>query len=229
MVVKNQNPRKRPTRETALRWAGYAKAAGLGAFALGVAGNADAAIVDHGATHNGAPFIPGAMINPPTYAYQNEFDIDGDGVRDFYLGSGNYGSAFGYDNGQGGIIFTSADPNNYAEAFAQGATIDGTALPAGAFFGVEVLNPATTFGAGQTGLLGFQTSQGYFGWMSLTLTDVGDQGFNGVNDLKVTINGLAYDNTGAGIPAGMPEPNSLALLAAGSVGLLARRRRNTLA
>jgi len=225
MGIKKRSPRKCFAHESGRRWAGYAKAAGLGAFALGVAGDADAAIVRHGATHNGSPLVLGAMINPPTLAYQNSFDLDGDGINDFFLGSGNYGSAFGYDNGQGGTIFTSGNPAYYAEAFAPGATIDGTASPAGNFFSVEVLNPSTTFGAGQTGLMGFQTSLGYFGWMSLTLTDVGDQGFNGVNDLKITINDMQYDNTGAGIGAGVPEPSSLALLAAGSIGLLARRRR----
>ena len=225
MVIKNQDLQERPTKEAAQRWASYAKAASLGALTLGAAGTADAAIVSHGCLHNGAPCVDGAMINPVTLAYQNAFDIDGDGTNDFFLGTGNYGSAFGYDATEAGTIFTSADPNNYAEAFAQGATIDGTALHAGHFFGVDTLNPAGTFGPGQTGLLGFQTSLGYFGWMSLTLTQVPDAGFNGVDDLKITIDDIAYENTGAGIPAGVPEPSSLMLLAAGSAGLMARRRR----
>jgi len=223
-----QKTKKRSKQEAAQRWAGYAKAAGLGAFALGVAGHADAKVVTHGILHNGSPLIPGVMINPPIYAYHNTFDIDADGTIDFMLGTGNYGSAFGYDNTLGGLVLTSGNPASYAEAFVAGAPIDGSAAHAGHFFGVDTLNPAGTFGAGQTGLMGFQTSLGYFGWMSLTLTDVGDQGFNGVNDLKITINGAGYENTGAAIPAGAtPEPSSLALLAAGSIGLLARRRRRS--
>ena len=234
MVVKKQeNLQKQPVEESANRWAGYVKAASLGAFALGVAGTADANIVSNNSKHNGAPLTPGLMIFPPTLAYQNAFDIDNDGTVDFYLGSGGYGSAFGYDNTTGGTVFTSADPNNYAEAFAQGAIIDGTASPAGNFFSVEVLDntPGTAFGAGPNigdttnGNMGFVTSLGYFGWMDLQVENVGDQSFNAIDDLKITILDWAYENTGAGIPAGVPEPNSLMLLAAGSVGLLARRRR----
>lgn len=201
---------------SAKRWANYAKAAGLGAFALGATSNADAAIVKNGGTYNGAaPAFP-LVINPVSYAGANAFDIDGDTINDFGMGTGNYNSAFGFEGTGSGTIFTSGHPADYAMAFAGGALIDGNETTATAFYGAEVLSKPSFVAPGY---MGFQTSNGSFGWMSLTLSE------NSTPLTVITIHEWAINDMGGGIQAGtVPEPNSLALLAAGSIGLLARRR-----
>ena len=227
MVVKN-----RKQEETmAPRWASYAKAAGIGAFALGAASNADAAIVNNGGEHNGAAPVLPIVADPISYGYKNSFDIDNDGVRDFFMGTANQGSVFGQLDGANtaGLILSSGPVDAYAGAFAAGALIDGSASVPSAQVAVltEAADPSVGFGDGSRGFMGFKTSAGYFGWMDVSTVQVPDAGFNGVDDLQLTIHGWAYDDTGAGISAGnVPEPTSLALLAAGSIGLLARRRKN---
>lgn len=223
MIVKND----RLEQDSTKRWASYAKAAGLGAFALGAASSADAAIIANSGTYNGAaPTFP-IVISPPSYTGANLFNVDGVGLDDIALGTGNYGVSFGRDMGLqggtlGGMIFTSEDTAGlyYTEAFTGGDVIDGTAVQSQVNYGSRTLSFGSFGGSG--GFLGFKTSDGNFGWMDLTLSEVG----SGDTRKIITINGWAYDDSGAAILAGnVPEPNTLALLAAGSVGILARRRR----
>ena len=217
--MKNQQdsqPVMKPVRE----WAGYACAAGMGAFALSAGTNANAAIVVDAGTYNGAAPVFDIVINPVSYTGANAFDLDNDGVQDVRLGTGGYNTAFADDGDvDAGTVFTgSGEAFNYATAFAPGAVIDGSATEAGVFFGAQVLN-SSTFTSG--GYLGIQTSQGYFGWMDL-LIEPGAAGGN----TRITVRGWAYDDSGAAIQAGaVPEPTSLMLLAAGAVGTAVRRRR----
>lgn len=201
-------------------WVGYACAAGLGAFALGAGSSADAAIISNAGTHNGAGPVFDIVINPVSYTGANAFDIDNDGVQDVRLGTGGYNTAFADDGDtDAGTVFTgSGEVFNYATAFAPNALIDGSAVEAGVFYGAQVLNSGT-FTSG--GYLGIQTSQGYFGWLDL-LVEPSAVGGN----TRITVRGWAYEDSGAAIEAGaVPEPASLMLLAAGSVGLMARRRK----
>lgn len=217
------------------RWASYAKAAGVGALTMGAAGTADAAIEVNGGTHNDvSPSLP-IIIDPVSYGYRNSFDIDGDGSRDFFMGTGNYASAFAQLDGANtaGMILTSApNPYDYATAFAAGATIDSSSDVA--VSAVAVIQEEDGDGpmGGPTPLddgrafLGFKTSLGYFGFMDVETVTVPDAGFNGSPDLQLIIHGWAVETSGAGIQTfAIPEPSSLAMLAAGSLGLAARRRR----
>ncbi len=95
---------------------------------------------------------------------------------------------------------------------------------------------------GVTGIVGVQPANGDYGWIRLRLDDLGlNQPFgaplangplgDGLNYAdKITVIDWAYEDSGAAIHAGatgqtVPEPSSLALLAAGALGLGAFRVR----
>jgi len=224
MVFRNSHTRSQSAYEAAKQWASYAKAAGLGAFALGAASTADAAIIVNGGTYNGAaPTFP-LVINPISYTGANQFNIDGVGLADLSLGTGGYRTAFARDTQAGyvaGKVFTAGQPADYAQAFAAGASISASSTVASLFYGAQVLS---TPSFSTPSFLGFQTTAGYFGWMKLSLAPRDADGL-----IVITIDQWAIEDSGAPIQAGVPEPNCLALLAAGSAGILARRRRKNAA
>ena len=61
-----------------------------------------------------------------------------------------------------------------------------------------------------------------FGWIRLRVDDLDTNTYPD----RVTVVDWAFDDSGAPIPAGVPEPSCLGLLAAGAAGIAAMRRRS---
>lgn len=103
-----------------------------------------------------------------------------------------------------------------------GATVDGTGTYGSGFGGSGDPNPhlGNTFTAGVPGYIGFslETTSGInYGWMRVTLMD---------NQAGGLIHEWAYDNTGAGIVVGVPEPGTATLGIFALSTLLLRRKRS---
>lgn len=216
MKRKNTSSKNRSVQQVAKRLAAYSAAAGLGAFACGE--TADAAI-----SYTDVSDIVVDAANP-TGGY---FDMDGDTVPDFRIRfqSGYAPAAIRFQG-----AYASADLTNtakgstyYVRSFESGDLIGPGASEANVP-GIVSSN-ATNFGnpidpqyAGIRLDIGGST---HFGWVRIKTEYVG-----GASTLTGTIFDWAYETTpDTAIAAGaIPEPTSLALLAAGA-GALALRRR----
>jgi hypothetical protein len=190
----------------------YSLAAGA---AAGAAAEAHAAIVYSGPQN----------INVAQSASQN-IDLNLDGVHDIKLenyvfGGGNYqGALVSYVPGKL-VGFNSG--LSYVSALSAGATIDGSTVGPG--FGSMAYgthNPNAQFNNVTGAFIGLGFPAGantLYGWVRVDVN-------NSAGTLK--IEDWAYESQpGIGIKAGagVPEPGTLGLLAAGGAGLLALRRK----
>jgi hypothetical protein len=115
-----------------------------------------------------------------------------------------------------------------ASKFTSKQMIGGTSV-GNAFVGyADVAGKFGNFAYGQTGLAGFRLPNGDLGSLRVEVLDRNNDGY--VDELKVL--GYAYNDTpGQSLTAGsagqgsVPEPSALGLLAMGSAGVLAWRRR----
>ena len=123
----------------------------------------------------------------------------------------------------------------YADRLAAGTLIDGSAgflvltqaagNVASMAFGPGYVNSQWAIAGQNSGYLGVRFNAGgnqHFAWMRLTV-----EPNNSATPRAITVHEWAYESVpGVGIAAGaIPEPSGLGLLALGSAGLAARRRR----
>jgi hypothetical protein len=213
---------------------GCAAAATLAAVA-GQAEHADAAIVYSGvqniALTNGAPGIYINLVTKASTSAPNSgWDINpyvNAGSSTFF---GMYLPAVTTK-----LVKSSAAGAGGADVakLPAGATIDSTSTFIGQPAQFGFMNNATVgdwtgTGLGYMGLQfrepGVNGGATMYGWVQISKAIAGEPPATGPTG--ITFVDWAYDDTGAPIAAGnVPEPSSLALLAAGAIGLLVRRGR----
>ena len=215
------------TPDSQQRLVAYTTAAGLGAFFGGQ--NAEAApTLSQGLGPYPHTLIPGQG----TGYYHNYFyfDVDGNGTPDFNLGVNSRRiDISGY--GAGRLVLNPA-PNGYVIPWTVGSTVNSTTGTAPSYkrwlANKSFTNPAYDFNNfSHEGAMGFEfisevsgSAQTHFGYVDLQV--------NGApGSFTVTVDDIYWEtspNMGIAVRA-IPEPSSLALLAAGIAGLALRRAR----
>ena len=150
----------------------------------------------------------------------------------FITGGGDAGGVAGFLDAPAGAGFnflyldniaSGVNVSTFASQFASQTT------PVYAIYG-QGGGPNTAFTPGEEGFVGFRFDDGaggdLFGWARIT--------FDPGTDNTFTVNEFAYTTDpdhqiAAGQTSAVPEPTSLGLLALGAVGVLANRRRKSIA
>jgi hypothetical protein len=211
--MRRQSKSSRSLRDKIATCSSLVLGAGVG---LGAAESSDAAVV---------PFVPPGgpitvypyLSGPPWFA---DFDINGDGIDDFYIYDYSY---FGYFGLGGADYLTQTETN-----LVMGEGYLATNVAPGATVG-----PNTTTWDFSSSLDNFLGTRGYAG----VVFDIpGGSPHFGYLDISVaadrssaTLYGGAYESqANTPITTPVPEPSSLALLAGGAASLAVwRRRRET--
>jgi hypothetical protein len=212
-------------------WRLYAAAAGA---ALAAGSNADASIIYSGPLNidlklPGAPAQSGTIVSK-TFMIGSEKEtalLSRRGFTRTIITYADLGKAF---------QTTSSANAPQALRFNRGGAINGSVeglaiLREQLHIGTHLFQPGGYFAPGQVGYAGLRLNDGDYGWLQVEVLSQNNNGYP--DELKVL--GWAYENVAnRPINAGqtvetVPEPGSkaLALLALGSAGVLAWRKRRT--
>lgn len=229
-------------------------AAVAGAAGVAIAGEAEATGITYVPTAGvaAAKGIPGfsftapttvtsGTLRPPASTGNTGWDVDGNGQDDFNLSNSNPLAKFDalepFALSPNGVLCVTPEPY-YIRNLLQTNVAVG---PAASYWRTFPANAMTynanlpqfmqdNFTAGVTGYFGFRfafanvANQYYYGWASLTIDELAPgQGFRiGEAFYQTTPN---QPITLGAVPVPVPEPSSMALLAAGAAGVAAWRAR----
>ena len=215
--------------------AAYAALAGATLAAPAIPG-ADAAIIYSGGLNIIIPHtIDGVYLNVVTGMYSSsgastpgwDFNPYGSSSLNFFGASPSASSGYIVD-------FPGGSSASLVDNLPIGTLIQGAGFTFGTLNGAETTGTTAFTLNSDNNYVGFRFqnetagNQVQYGWLQIHLgaTYSGDT----ITGLERTIIGYAYEDTGAAIPAGIPEPTTFALLgvmAAGALGVREWRKRKT--
>ncbi|MBM3594416.1 MAG: hypothetical protein FJX31_01150 [Alphaproteobacteria bacterium] len=188
---------------------------------------AGAAAATAAATEGAIVYSNAQNISINQYGSLNlDLNLDGQGdvtLKNYVFSGGNYqGATVNYSPGK--LMTFSANGFAYVKSLAFGAAINAAQINSSTFFGSMAYgptNPNAQFNNASGAYLGLRFAAGantYYGWVRVSIDNAAG---------TFVVNDWAYNDTNnAGITAGaVPGPGTLALLAAGPLGLGTLRGR----